>query len=373
MGSGTVFISGATGFLGGAVVMEALRRDMAHRLLLLVRGGTSELALRRVRDNLRGFGASDSMLASLREHQIFCADLDTISACADDLRLDTVSCVIHCAALATFSNNPALHRVNVEGTRALAHLMHRRPALQRFFFIGTAMACGSQTGVGTQIDEVEDLPLHDVHLVPYTRSKALAENMLRCEFPDLPVTVLRPSIIVGDTQRGCAASQSIFWVFLVAQMLGAFTVDLDAKVDVVPVDWCARAILDLAAKPVLQHKVYHLSADSAASVSFREVDQTLALARGVVPVAPTYRCIGVEELRSLVPLMRKCIPGCNERLLIRALQLYAGFATLNYVFRNEHFLGEGVQSPPRFTDYLARCVASTIDIPIAVQMAWDFK
>ncbi|PUA17748.1 hypothetical protein C7W93_17955 [Glaciimonas sp. PCH181] len=60
-------------------------------------------------------------------------------------------------------------------------------------------------------------------------------------------------------------------------------------------------------------------------------------------------------------------------MLTRALKLYAEFASLNYVFSNNNILKEGIPSPPRFTDYLALCVASTRDIPITRQMEWDFK
>jgi nucleoside-diphosphate-sugar epimerase len=368
-----IFITGATGFLGGAIVMEALERGLADQLLLLVRGETPAHALERVRANLRGFGAGQDVLESIGTHNILCADLADLAACGSDPRLDGVTSVIHSAALATFSNNPALERINVDGTRALARVMHHRPALRHFFFVGTAMACGPEAAAGTEIGEHEQLPLDDIHLVPYTHSKALAEHVLRTEFPDLPVIMLRPSIIVGDSRRGCSASQSIFWVFLVAQMLGAFTVDLDARIDVVPVDWCARAILDLNGKRRLQHKVYHLSAGAMSSVSFREVDAALASARNTAPVAPSYWKVPLSELRSLLPKMRECIAGCNDRLLLRALKLYGGFAGLSYVFGNAHLLAEGVPRPPRFTDYIDRCFESAKEIPIADQMAWDFK
>lgn len=368
-----ILISGATGFLGGAILMEALRRGPADRLLLLARGETPEHALQRVRDNLRGFAADERLLASLSEKQILCADLETISECSGDPRLDQVATVIHSAALATFSNNPALGRINVEGTRALARLMHQRPALRRFFFVGTAMACGPEADAGTYIGELEELPLHDVHLVPYTHSKALAEHVLRHEFPDLPAIMLRPSIIVGDSHLGCTASQSIFWVFLVAHMLSSFTVELDDKIDVVPVDWCARAILDLTERPTLRQKVYHLSAGKTSSVTFSEVDLSLAQARGTAPMGQSYRRVPETQLRSLLPKMRECIPGCNDRLLMRALKLYGGFAGLSYVFDNAHILAEDIPAPPRFTDYLDLCFESCKNVPIANQMEWDFK
>lgn len=367
-------ITGATGFLGGAVAAEALRRDEQANLLLLARAGDSAQALERVRANLQSHGATPTQLERLSEDNILCGDLETLDHLSHDLRLEQVKDVIHCAALATFSNHPGLDKINVDGTRALARLMQGRSGLRRFFYVGTAMACGPEAEIENGlVNEHTELPLDDSHLVSYTRSKARAEQVLREEFPDLPSVMLRPSIIVGDTKRGCVASQSIFWVFQVAQMLGEFTVDLDARVDVVPVDWCASAILDLVTKPVLANTVYHLSAGEESCVSFREVDQALARSRGVQPMAANYRRIEREELGELLPRMRKCAPGTNDRLLMRALRLYGGFAELNYVFANANALGEGIEAPPRFTEWIGRCHESARHIPIATQMEWDFK
>jgi nucleoside-diphosphate-sugar epimerase len=369
-----ILITGATGFLGGATAVEALKRGLGDRLLFLSRADTAEAALLRVAANLKILGATDAEICRIAVDQIICADLSGLDLVAHDARLDRVSTVIHSAALATFSNHPSLEKINVDGTVALAKLLYKRPSLARFIYIGTAMACGEHAGDAGSIPERLDLPLDaQQHLVPYTRSKALAEAMLRSEFPDLPLVMARPSIIVGHTRLGCAPSQSIFWVFMVAQMLGAFTIALDQKIDVIPVDWCAGAIVDLALRDKLSSRVYHLSAGDRSSVSFREVDIALAADRGVSPVGAAYEQVAIGSLGKLLPQMRECIPGCNDRLLLRALKLYGGFAGLSYVFRNDNLLAEGIAPSPPLTDYLARCVDSARDISIAEQMKWDFK
>ena len=368
-----ILLTGATGFLGGAAAVEAVRRGLAQRLLLLARGENVADALVRVHANLRLLGASEPDLAQVDESNILCADLNTLDAVADDARLEDVTVAVHSAALATFSNHPSLEKVNVDGTVALARLLHGRPAFKRFMYIGTAMACGADASDDLHVSECFELPSEAEHLVPYTRSKAHAERRLREEFPDMEVIMVRPSIVVGHTVLGCAPSQSIFWVFLVAQMLGAFTIALDDKIDVVPADWCARAIIDLALKPQLKHRVYHLSAGVVSSVSFRDIDVALAAARGVTPVGSSYEQYGVDKLAELLPRMREAIPGCNDRLLLRALKLYGGFASLSYVFRNDNLLDEGIPASPPLTAYIGRCVDSARHIPVAEQMKWDFK
>ncbi|TFW07919.1 NAD-dependent epimerase/dehydratase family protein [Oxalobacteraceae bacterium OM1] len=369
----TILITGSTGFLGGATVVQALRSGLGSRLLLLARGKDSVDALERIRANLRLLGATSEEAAEIGVPQLLFGDLGTLDTVSADPRLQQVSVCVHSAALATFSNHPSLEKVNVDGTLALGRLLYRRPAFRRFLYIGTAMACGvGASDDGTVTEQLALRPEAD-HLVPYTRSKALAERMLQAKFPGLPVVMVRPSIVVGHTTLGCAPSQSIFWVFLVAQLLGAFTIALDDRIDVVPVDWCAASIMALALKPELAHDVYHLSAGMASSVSFREVDVALAAARGVTPVGAAYRQTDVRGLADLMPRMREVIPGCNDRLLLRALKLYGGFAKLSYVFRNDNLLAEGIPPSPRLSDYLARCYDSARDIPVATQMEWDFK
>lgn len=368
-----ILISGATGFLGGAVLARALREGLGDRLLLIVRDATPESALRRVTDNLRLFKATRQEIDSLTTAQILCADLNDVDSLQSLPVLDQVECVVHSAALASFSDHPALDTINVEGTLSLAKLVHGRPSLKRFIYIGTAMACGTGAADNGVVSESMDLPPDREHIVPYTRSKAAAERRLRETFPDLPLIVVRPSIVVGHTTLGCGPSQSIFWVFLLAQMLGMFTIDLDQKVDVVPVDWCAEAIIALALRPTLSHRIYHLSAGLGSSVSFREVDAALASARGVNPVAPHYQQVSPDELEKLGPRLREVIPDGNKRLLLRAIKLYGAFGRLSYVFRNDHILSEGVLPPPPLTQYAGLCVASASGIPIVEQMKWDLK
>lgn len=368
----TFLITGATGFLGGAVTVAALRAGYGHQLRLLSRGSLEGSPRARLLTNLRRLGATPAELGTLGEDFVIEADLTQPGAVEDHPGLRSVERVIHAAALPTFSNNPAIRTVNVEGTLALAHALN--PAvLQRFLFVGTAMAVGPSKGRGSLIEESAELGADDDHLVPYTASKAEAERRLRAELPELPLVVARPSIVVGHTELGVAPSQSIFWVFLVGHMLGAFTCDLADSIDVIPADWCADALLELATRESLAHDLYHVSAGRESSVTIQDLDQALAHARRVAPIAERYQKIDRSHIAGIMPKMRDIVPGANRRLLARAMQLYGGFAELNYVFDSNRLLGEGFCASPPFTSYLSRCVETARGIPIAEQMKWDFK
>lgn len=370
--SNSILLTGATGFLGGAVAARLVDEGFAECLLFLVRAESPEEGLERLRDNLRLHAVLESALQRLQPRQILCGDLlDTRWLGSERGRLMRVEQVINCAAVASFSKNPNIWPVNVEGTFAFARIMSESRHLKRFLHVGTAMCCGPERE--SPVHESWDFPHSDEQLVDYTASKAEIERRMREELPSLPLVVARPSIVVGHSELGCQASGSIFWVFRMGFALESFTCGLDEQIDVIPVDYCAEALVALALKPTLGHSLYHISAGHASSCTFGEIDRAYAQAHGAAPVGARYRKVAPDDLRELASNFEERIGPANPRLVLRALRLYSGFADLNYLFDNQRLLDEGIAAPPRFIDYVDVCVASSRDVSIPVQMQWDFK
>ncbi|MCF1489296.1 cationic peptide resistance protein CprA [Pseudomonas sp. AA27] len=367
-----ILLTGATGFLGGAVAARMIAEGHAGALCFLVRADNPVQGLQRLRDNLRQHGVDERQGLALSESQIICGDfLDTAWLARETPRLMQVDRVINCAAVASFSKNPNIWPVNVEGTFAFAQVLSRSARLKRFLHVGTAMCCGPQRE--SPISESWEFPEAAQQLVDYTASKAEIERRLREELPALPLVVARPSIVVGHRSLGCQASGSIFWVFRMGFALESFTCGLDEQIDVIPVDYCAEALIGLTLKPRLSHDLYHISAGHHSACTFAEIDEAFALANGAQPVGERYRKVDVDDLKSLASRFEARIGPANPRLVLRALRLYSGFADLNYLFDNSRLLEEGIAVPPRFTDYLDVCVRSSSGVSIATQMQWDFK
>lgn len=368
----SLLLTGATGFLGGSVAARLIADGRAAALLFLVRAETPEEGLERLRDNLRLHAVGEDELECLTPQQILCGDfLDTRWLQREQARLMRVEQVINCAAVASFSKNLNIWPVNVEGTFAFAKAMSRSGRLKRFLHVGTAMCCGPQRQ--SPVRESWDFPDAEQQLVDYTASKAEIERRMREQLPDLPLVVARPSIVVGHRELGCQASGSIFWVFRMGFALESFTCGLDEQIDVIPVDYCAEALVTLALKPSLAHSLYHISAGHDAACTFGEIDQAYAEAQGEAPVGARYRKVSPEDLRELAGNFESRIGKANPRLVLRALRLYSGFADLNYLFDNQRLLDEGIPSPPRFTEYVDVCVRSSQHLSIPAQMQWDFK
>ncbi|WP_299998754.1 SDR family oxidoreductase [uncultured Cedecea sp.] len=366
-----ILVTGATGFLGGAITAELIKKGGAERLLLLARGDTSDTALSRVKKNLIKFGVNDITLSELTSLNIIEGDLSKVESFIRDKRLDDVEKVINCAAIASFGNNPMIWRVNVEGTFQFASRMSRVKSLQRFIHVGTAMSC--TPAPNTTVVEDISYTLRENHLVEYTWSKATIETMMQECLPELPLIIARPSIVVGHTQYGCIPSASIFWVFRMALKLGKFMCNLSDRVDVIPVDYCAQTIIKILYTEELEFPVYHISSGQESSVSFAEIDRAMAKAAGTTSISGTYQKVNYKQLSLEKTNFKKLFGDCNERIVLKAMSLYGQFSKMNVVFNNERIIKLGMPLSPKFTDYIDVCHRSVEDKSLAELMAVDFK
>jgi long-chain acyl-CoA synthetase len=166
-----------------------------------------------------------------------------------DALAERVSTVIHCAASVSFSMGlEDSRRVNVSGTRRMAELAERcdrRGGLDRFSYVSTAYVAGTHSGAFGE----DDLAVGQDFRNAYERSKFEAEQLLHERAAHLPLQVLRPSIVVGDSRTGWTSSFNVLYPPLRAFAHGAMPV-LPARrgspVDVVPVDYVADAVDRLA-------------------------------------------------------------------------------------------------------------------------------
>jgi Male sterility protein len=100
------------------------------------------------------------------------------------------------------------------------------------------------------------------------------------------MTVLRPSIIVGERNSGWTASFNVLYWPLRAFARGAYVVlpaRRDAPVDVVPVDYVADAIFALSRAPEAEGATFHLTAGAHASSVGELVELASAFFRRPAP------------------------------------------------------------------------------------------
>jgi len=355
----SVFLTGATGFLGGAFLADLLQSSFDGEVVCLVRADDEDTAEERIRRSLARFNTGRFSTARFKTTYALPKNVKVLRGdlLSDDWHdsphLDGVKHVLHLAASTSFGNSRGIRTTNVGGALSVAQAMRGR-SLERFVYTGTAAICGASPN---PVVHEDDYPSERAtHLVAYTRSKAEAERQLAEHFNDLPLVFARPSIVVGHTELGCKPSGSIFWVLRAVEALRFITWDLENRIDVVPVDWAASALRHLLFAPRLKHQRYHVSAGKGGSVSWTELAAEYARLRGGAS-EDRYEIGGMRQLTAK-RVMEAAGDG-HPRHLLHALELYYRFCSLDLVFDNCRLLKEGVPAPPKFTEYMRVCEESS--------------
>jgi nucleoside-diphosphate-sugar epimerase len=355
-------VTGGTGLIGSAVVLRSLRADDGNHWTLLVRANNETHARARLVARWERSVGLDEAIAFADRCEIVCGDLVDIESNGDK-RLDDVTHVLHLAADTSFRSRESNWRINHDGTLALAARVSRNVGLRRFLHVGTAMICG-RDGAGRLVDEAA-FPHPDAqHIAEYTRSKSVTELALAERFPDLPVIVARPSIVVGDTILGCEPTSSIFWSTRLGDRLGLVSCGMDGSIDIVPFDWTAEALLFLLDKPELRHRRYHLSAGRERRSSWTDIAAAFGKAEGRAP--HQYESFEVGH----GPLLRERFFRHFDRkdplavTMCIAQKKYYEFCALDVTFDNTRLIDEGFHLPPRFADYIGVCMSRPGDASI---------
>jgi thioester reductase-like protein len=234
---GAVLLTGATGFVGREVLSRFLERDDRH-VFALVRADNDDDAAGRL-------PAHERLTAVAGDIEQPNLGLD--ERASERLRRE-VRTVLHCAASVSFDMPLEESRsVNVEGTRRMLEFARGCARLERFSYVSTAYVAG-EPGRLFREDELE---VGQRFRNPYERSKFEAELALRREGSDLPLQILRPSIVVGDSSSGRTSSFNVLYGPLKAFARGAvpaIPARRDAPVDIVPVDYVADRVHELATR-----------------------------------------------------------------------------------------------------------------------------
>jgi thioester reductase-like protein len=263
-----VFITGATGFLGMVLLARYLEQT-DRRVFALVRAATERQAAARLRRTLLGlFGSGHPY-----DHRVVAVRGDITRAGmalgrAREELAERIGEIVHGAATVSFSLGlDASRAVNVEGTRQVLQfgaLCQAHGGLRRLSYISTAYVAGDHAGCFSE----DDLDVGQRFRNGYEQSKFEAERLVASWRERLPMTVLRPGIIVGERETGWTASFNVLYWPLRAFARGTYSAlpgRRDAPVDVVPVDWVADAIFALSQAPEAEDATFHLTAGDRGS------------------------------------------------------------------------------------------------------------
>ena len=172
--------------------------------------------------------------------------------------------IYHVAAISYLGiQAPRMRQVNVEGLRETLELALGMRRLQRICVWSTAFVAGDRQGVVHE----DELRVGQRFRNAYEETKAHAEGLAREAMKKLPITIVRPSIIIGDSKTGEVSRLDGPY-----QLIGAIVHGHGNKavplpgpgrypLHVVPIDFAVRAALFLARHPDAVGGTFHLVDD----------------------------------------------------------------------------------------------------------------
>jgi thioester reductase-like protein len=339
----SVLLTGVTGFVGSEILYELLRSDASVDCLIRARSDAEATErLRAVVTRMLGEDGWEPVRDRVTAVRGDLLQRRLGLSPANSARLvEETTHIVHGAASVSFGMPLAKARaVNVRGTLemlTLAEACMRAGVLERFGYVSTAFVGGRYEGVfgEDQLDARQDFRN------TYERSKFEAEQAVRWRGRDLPVTVVRPSIVVGHSTSGATRGFNVVYWPLRLFADGVFRyapTRPDLPVDLVPVDYVARGTVEAVLGAGRHGMTYTLAAGGHATQA-----QVIAeLAGEVFGVTPPLM-VSTPFDRLVLPLaVRLAAVGPWSRIA-RSLRVYLPYFLLGSRFDTRN--AEGLLRP----------------------------
>jgi nucleoside-diphosphate-sugar epimerase len=346
-----IFLTGGTGYIGAHVAANLLDQHDAT-INLLVRGRDPRDAELRFWDAMQLHVPFPKFYEYLQAKvRIFRGDLTSPQFGLDpgdyDRLVHTTDSIIHCAASLNRKSEKSCLNVNLRGTLEVVQLARRSQyyhGLRRFSNVSTVAVAGKRSHEVVLEDQSIEWNRSDYD--PYGRTKKFCEHMVRELIPDVPLTIFRPSIVLGDSRYPQTTQFDMVRSFVFLAGLPVLPFRPHDKIDIVNVDFVADAISTLHMKANPEHDTYHLSSGNDAQ-TFQEL--TTALAAEQDKRGPVFFPILEKPFESAVNLLanRKGPVGHGAALM----KVFMPYLMWNTVFDNTRATSEIGRKPVPFSKY----------------------
>ena len=346
-----ILLTGSTGYIGAHVASNLLA-DSRAPLNLLVRAKDEDEARSRLWRSFQLHLDFPRFESFLHERiRIFRGDITEARFGLPEAEyrqlVRSTDSVIHCAASLNRKSEKSCLNVNLRGTLEVIQLAMRARedhGLRRFSHVSTVAVAGHRADEVVEEDSAIDWNRSDYD--PYARTKKFCEHMVRQLLPDVPSTIFRPSIVLGDSRRPETNQFEMVRAFVFLAGLPALPFRSTDKIDIVPVDYVADAISTIHQRENPAHDLYHLSSGTD-SETFAALTSALAKAQG--KRGPVF----MPGLEGPSSKMINALAGRAGKVggLATLLKVFLPYLVWNTVFDNSRVVAEMGRKPAPFSQY----------------------
>ncbi|MBX3226782.1 MAG: SDR family oxidoreductase [Labilithrix sp.] len=235
--------------------------------------------------------------------------------------------------------------VNVGGAREILEIAALCPKLSCLVYHSTAQVSGDRTGLVLE----DDLDKGQVFKNPVEETMARGERIVRSKMGKVPIAIVRPTIVVGDSKTGEVDrfDGPYFLILLLVTSPPDIPLPLpgrgDAPLNLVPVDYYVRAARAIGRDPRAPGRTFHVG--DPAPITARRVFDLVAAAggrrstRGFIPANITKALLRTPGLDRVAK---------SPRAFLDAL---ATPVTYSFAHTTELLAGTDIRCPP-FESYV---------------------
>ncbi|MBW4553454.1 MAG: thioester reductase domain-containing protein [Aphanocapsa sp. GSE-SYN-MK-11-07L] len=257
----SIFLTGATGFLGAFLLQELLLKTKAN-IFCLVRSPNPDLGKARIQNNMESYGVWNENFDSRIIAILGDLSQPLLGLSSEDFHKMSSLCdvIYHNAAWINYVYPyVALKPTNVLGTQEILRLASC-VKIKPVHYISTVAVFESPAYWGKIVTESDQLPHSAGMKLAYSQSKWVAEKLVAiARDRNIPVTIYRPPFITGHSKTGAWYKDDVICRTIKGCIQMGSMTDVTDRLDLAPVDYVSQSIVYLSMQKDSIGKAFHLS------------------------------------------------------------------------------------------------------------------